>query len=187
VPLATLGSTNYQWTFTPGGIGPNSTVYSLGVGTDISFDLALIDLFGTEVFGFDPTPKSVAWIARQTLPERFHFRPWGVASRDGLAIFALTTRPDWTSYRMGADIDHAFDWAELPVRRLSTIMADLGHDHIDLLKMDIEGAEFEVIDDIASHDIPVGQLLVEFHYRLGARVGNHHYPGVRRIRLDREI
>jgi len=32
------------------------------------------------------------------------------------------------------------------------------------------GRILEVIDDIASHDIPVGQLLVEFHYRKGDRL-----------------
>jgi hypothetical protein len=44
-------------------------------------------------------------------------------------------------------------------------MLELGHDQIDLLKLDIEGAEYEVIDDLVASQIPIGQLLVEFHYR----------------------
>ena len=52
-----------------------------------------------------------------------------------------------------------------PVHRLTTIMERLGHDHIDVLKMDIEGAEYGVIADLLSCNIRVDQLLVEFHHR----------------------
>jgi hypothetical protein len=50
--------------------------------------------------------------------------------------------------------------------RLSTAMKLQGHARIDLLKMDIEGAEYEVIEEIVREKIPVQQLLVEFHHRL---------------------
>jgi hypothetical protein len=43
-----------------------------------------------------------------------------------------------------------------------------GHSRIDLLKMDIEGAEYVVIDEIVGEKIPVRQLLVEFHHRLSS-------------------
>lgn len=38
------------------------------------------------------------------------------------------------------------------------------HTHIDILKMDIEGAEYEVIPDILATKIPIGQIIVEFHH-----------------------
>lgn len=44
-------------------------------------------------------------------------------------------------------------------------MQSLGHDRIDLLKMDIEGAEYSVLRDFLSSGVRVGQLLVEFHHR----------------------
>ena len=44
-------------------------------------------------------------------------------------------------------------------------MSDLGHGHIDLLKMDIEGAEYQVVDDICRSGIRPKQILVEFHHR----------------------
>jgi len=34
-----------------------AVVYSLGIGEDISFDLALIEKYGARVHAFDPTPK----------------------------------------------------------------------------------------------------------------------------------
>ena len=57
----------------------------------------------------------------------------------------------------------------VPVKKLATIMDELGHDRIDILKMDIEGAEYDVIDDIAHSSIRPQQILVEFH---------HRFPGV---------
>jgi hypothetical protein len=49
--------------------------------------------------------------------------------------------------------------------RLRTIVAMTGHDRIDILKMDIEGAEYQVIDDIIKSNIDIGQILIEFHHR----------------------
>ena len=42
---------------------------------------------------------------------------------------------------------------------------ELGHEKIDILKMDIEGAEFEVIHDIICDGIEFGQLCIEVHDR----------------------
>lgn len=45
-------------------------------------------------------------------------------------------------------------------------MSRLGHDRVDLLKMDIEGSEYSVISDIIESKVKVGQILVEFHHRM---------------------
>jgi hypothetical protein len=44
-------------------------------------------------------------------------------------------------------------------------MQKLGHQKIDILKMDIEGAEYQVIEDLLKSGISVNQLLIEFHHR----------------------
>jgi FkbM family methyltransferase len=54
---------------------------------------------------------------------------------------------------------------KLPVHRLATVLEKLGHDRIDILKMDIEGAEYEVIEDILNSPLPISQILIEFHHR----------------------
>ena len=43
-------------------------------------------------------------------------------------------------------------------------MRELGHGHVDLLKMDIEGFEYEVIDDMIAEVTLPTCLLVEFHH-----------------------
>jgi hypothetical protein len=55
--------------------------------------------------------------------------------------------------------------AEGLVYRLGSILGKLGHQRVDLLKLDIEGAEYSVIQDLVKEAIPIDQLLVEFHHR----------------------
>jgi Methyltransferase FkbM domain len=47
----------------------------------------------------------------------------------------------------------------------ASIPLRVAHARIDLLKMDIEGAECDVIQDLIASAIVVKQLLVEFHHR----------------------
>ena len=51
------------------------------------------------------------------------------------------------------------------MKRLTTIMSELKLVSIDLLKLDVEGAEYEVLDDMLASSIRPRQLLVEFHHR----------------------
>ena len=57
------------------------------------------------------------------------------------------------------------DVIEVPAYSLSSITEKLGHDRIDLLKMDIEGAEYEVLEGLLDCPVLPEQLLVEFHHR----------------------
>ena len=88
----------------------------------------------------------------------------GVADGDGQGTFALRSRPDWASYELNVPGAGAFDVEELPVARVATLVTRFGHHHIDLLKLDIEGAEYGVINGLLSSNIDVRQILVEFHY-----------------------
>jgi hypothetical protein len=48
-------------------------------------------------------------------------------------------------------------------------MQSLGHTRLDVLKLDIEGSEFEAIPDILASGVEIGQLLVEIHYHFHSR------------------
>jgi len=144
-------------------------VYSFGVGEDIDFDLALIEVKGLSVFAFDPTPNSVEWLNRQDLPENFHFYPWAASGHDGSLYLYPRIRPDGSQskvmYTIMAAPTARDDGVEVPAKTIGGIMQDLGHDRIDILKMDIEGAEYEVLDHLLKSSVRPQQLLVEFHHR----------------------
>jgi FkbM family methyltransferase len=149
-------------------IPSSAIVYSLGIGEDISFDLALIERCGVEVQAFDPTPKVKKWLATQPLPPQFRFHPLGIAAHDGEETFYLPPREDWVSHSLIPARQYGRESVCFPVSRLTTAMQLQGHHRIDVLKMDIEGAEYEVIEEIVREEIPVTQLLVEFHHRLSS-------------------
>lgn len=163
-PCEILGNLNAQFAINSELIRQDSTVYSFGIGTDISFDLELIRHFGVEVHAFDPTPRSLSWLQTQEIPTHFHFHDYGVDDSDGVIGFSPPASPEHVSHtivsRKGSE---PTVWA--PVHRVTTIMKDLGHTSIDVLKMDIEGAEYGVICDLLRNAIEVRQLCVEFHHR----------------------
>jgi len=164
-----LGSDYGGWDIVATNIHADSIVYSFGVGEDASFDIALIDKFGLTVYAFDPTPKSIEWVSHQGFPDRFVMHDYGLAAFDGNVYFNPPENPNHVSHTLLDRPSTKENAIKLPVKRLSTIMRQLGHECIDILKMDIEGAEYDVINDISKSGIRPKQILVEFH---------HRFPGV---------
>jgi FkbM family methyltransferase len=161
---ARFGSEYGGWVVCPDRLTPGAVVYSLGVGEDISFDLSLIAARGVEVWAFDPTPRSVEWVAAQKLPPQFHFRPYAILDYDGRAQLFPPANPSHVSHTVvertvGRPI-------AVTARRLSSAMEENRHRQLDLLKMDIEGAEYAVLDDMLRSDLRPAQLVVEFHHRI---------------------
>lgn len=163
IPKLCLGNAGARWCVSPERLCATSIVYSFGVGEDISFDLELIRRFGLTVHAFDPTPRSIQWISRQSVPEQFIFHNYGIAEFDGQAQFFPPDDPTHVSHSM-VRRQNGVSLA-VSVYRLTTIMQMLGHQSIDLLKMDVEGAEYAVLQTIVESQTRVQQLLVEFHHR----------------------
>ena len=154
------------WDLSVEALRQNSIVYSCGVGENISFDIDIIRRFGLTVHAFDPTPRSIEWAIRQRLPDSFILHPYGITDYDGLAVFYPPNNPDHVSYSILCHPSAKAGAVKLPVKRLTTIMKDLGHTRLDVLKLDIEGSEYNVITDMAKTLIRPSQLLVEFHHHL---------------------
>jgi len=50
------------------------------------------------------------------------------------------------------------------LRSITSIMEELGHTHIDILKIDIEGSEWDFFPPFFETTFPVCQLIVEIHW-----------------------
>ena len=161
----TLGKQGADWTINTDAINKDSIVYCFGVGQDISFDLELIKRYGVKVNAFDPSPGSINWITTQATPAGFAFYPYGLGARNGQVEFGFTGKTNKSSATILSDVSDVNDSFTAEIKTLKNIMTELGHSRIDVLKMDIEGAEYEVIENILEEKIPVQQLLVEFHHR----------------------
>jgi FkbM family methyltransferase len=161
-PYIRLGSRNAGFVVNPELLGRSSVIYSFGIGTDISFDLECVKRFSAQVHAFDPTPRSLEWIRNQDIPPEIHVHPYGLANFNGSLTLHPPADPKHVSYSL---IERSGNGAECTVYTLSSIMRLLGHDHIDLLKMDIEGCEYDVMSDFLGRRIPIQQICVEFHHR----------------------
>ena len=49
------------------------------------------------------------------------------------------------------------------VRSIPSLMKELGHDRLEVLKLDNEGAEYEVLDSCLSEEVSIDTLCVEIH------------------------
>lgn len=177
------GGSRDDWVFCPEGLTRDSVVYSFGVGRHIGFDLWLIRRFGLTVHAFDPTPVSIEWVRSQRLPAEFVFHPVGLGSHDGTQRFFVPRSSGSAHFTSVARRDESAEEAiEAPVRRLSSLIGELGHRHVDLLKMDIEGGEYAVLADICAGDVPASQVLVEFHHNFPTVPMSRTVGAVRRLR-----
>jgi FkbM family methyltransferase len=160
-----FGSEYGGWDVVTEGIDRNSAVYSFGVGKDASFDLQLIERFGLTVHAFDPTPESISWVEQQNMPAEFVLHACGLAAHDGNVTFYPPDNPDHVSHSLVKQSSTKAGAIVVPVKCLQSIMTELKHEAVDILKMDIEGAEYEVLKNLLDSRILPRQILVEFHHR----------------------
>lgn len=170
LPVAKLGGSK-GWPVVPALINSDSVVYAFGVGAYVDWDLQMIQQFGVQVHAFDPTPESIEWATRQQFPSEFHFHDYGLAAFDGILNFYPPKKPGRFNYSQDLRKFNHADQSLVPgqVFRLSTILNDLGHSRIDVLKIDVEGTEFDCLPEILDSGIEIGQLLVEIHYNHPSR------------------
>jgi FkbM family methyltransferase len=166
IPSAWYGNVYGGFFVNPSLISSQSIVYSFGIGEDISFDRMMIEQHHCQLFAFDPTPKSIQWVKNQQLPQEFHFQEYGLATETGMAEFNLPANDQYVS---GSLVSHqkvdATKKVSVPMKSFADIVNDLNHNQIDVLKMDIEGSEFDVLETILNSDVAINQLLIEFHER----------------------
>lgn len=145
-----------------GSLSPAAIVCSVGIGLSASFEREIIENFGCQVYAFDPTPKSVAWIQAQNPCPDMHFAAIGIADADGTMTMAPPLNAAGISYSALLSNSDGRSSMLVPVRTLESAMQERGHSSIDLLKMDIESCEYRV-GNLATGKIRPPQVLVEFH------------------------
>jgi FkbM family methyltransferase len=158
-----IGSDYGGWTIPVDALRPGSVCYCAGVGEDATFDMELATGWGAEVWSFDPTPTSIAYVQREediAKQANLHFLPVGIWSEDTSLYFGPPKQPGFVSYSVLRADSGGF---EAPCRSLRSLAEELGHDTIALVKLDIEGAEWAVLPALLAEGPLPTVLCVELH------------------------
>jgi FkbM family methyltransferase len=131
----------------------------VGAGLDVSFDLELLRL-GYRVYTVDPTPDSIKFV-RETAPQ-LNLIPVGVWTEPGELEFhkgALYSDSWSAAPPAGADGPVA---QSFPVTTVKKLLESIDEKSIAILKLDIEGAEHQVLRSIVRDQIRPDCICVEF-------------------------
>lgn len=149
-----------------GVVEPPCVVYSFGVGWDWNFDERMAKPkttgynthpgLGCDVFSFDP---SMELQAHEHSPG-LQFRPYALGTEDAQIPEPTEEGVSWRQHKKAGEAPRT--WTQRSVRSL---MQELGHDRINVLKMDVETAEWPVLLDALESGLldKVDQLLFEAH------------------------
>lgn len=161
--LTRLGS-SYGGYVIPAGLPRADWIcYSAGLGEDVSFETQLIQRYACRVQAFDPTPRSVEYANQVAATEpRLKVYPLGLWSEDCQQRFYAPRDADHVSHSI-SNLQQTSTYFVAECRRVTSVMRELGDERLDLLKMDIEGAEHAVLETLAEDGIEPKLLLVDVH------------------------
>lgn len=167
IQLEFYGNVSYGgWALPKGLINKSSIVLDIGLGEDISFSELLIEKHGCIVHGFDPTPKAIKYV-RDRAPRNFVLYELGVASSTRKANFYLPRKCSHVSGSILRAEHLGAEQIEIQLISLSEVFRRVGSAKIAVLKIDIEGAEYELLgaEDFVKCAPNIDVICIEFHHR----------------------
>ena len=136
-------------------------VYSIGSKGEVSFEHGVVQkLKHCELHIFDPTLTPEQKEAVRAV-RGAHFHDMGLGAKDGELKIEEGRRHLQSSLLWTQKTKKSY-----PVKTLTTIMAELGHEWVDVLKVDIEGGEWGVFGGLqkSMRSLPVTQVQIELHF-----------------------
>ena len=99
----------------------------------------------------------------------YHFHPYGSGGVDGTLTLFEYNWGQVSIFNWGDPHDHKHGPKKdfrLPVKTLPTIMQELGHDRLSILKIDVEGSEWQFMENMFDKMgcPPVDQITIEYHH-----------------------
>ncbi|HEY1834879.1 MAG TPA: FkbM family methyltransferase [Solirubrobacteraceae bacterium] len=168
-----LGTAYGGWMVPRALIEPSWLCYCVGTGGDISFDLALIERYDVRVRAFDAVEGYVLETRANAGHEpRLTAHHAAIALADGPLLMQVSHDAQSRSVS-AAGLYESENYVELPGRTLASLMAELGDERIDLLKLDIEGVEYDLLEELRLSELGVKVFAVQLHHTGSVRRARH--------------
>jgi FkbM family methyltransferase len=162
--LVELGSAYGGWIIPGELVGPSWICYTVGAGGDVSFDLDLIRRYGVTVRAFEAVAGYVEDAIEAAGDEpALSVHQAAITTTDGPLRMQVTHDPGSRSVS-SSGLYKSREYVELPGRTLPSLMREMGDDHIDLLKLDIEGSEYDVLPKLDLPALGVKVFSVQLHH-----------------------
>lgn len=169
-----------------------SIIYSAGVGEDISFDVLIQEAYKSHIVLIDPTNRALTHYEEiqqfytnripyftgdiqqdyiktigNSKPDftKFTYVKKGLWSKSDTLKFYKPTNEKYVSHTLIENM-YSKNYDIVEVDALKNMMSNLGHAHIDVLKLDIEGSEIVVVNQMLDDKIFPKYLCIEFDLKL---------------------
>jgi FkbM family methyltransferase len=166
-------------------LNSKSLVVDVGCSDDPDFSEFVMNKYKCQAYGVDPTRKHFACLERITNKYNGHnglfiHLPYAVANIKGKITFYESK----TNTSGSIELDHAnvindevvsYDVDAIVISQLKEIVGS----KIDFLKLDLEGAEYDLLDNVAVDDFKnIDQVFIEFHHHC---INSHDYNDTKRM------
>lgn len=141
-------------------LSPRSLVYDVG-GYEGNFAADIVCKFGCRVEVFEPIPDFYALVqARFVRNPQVHAHQFGLSGSDEDVL--MTLERGASSAVIVADVAPT---EPVSLRDVATVMDELSAEHVDLMKINIEGGEFDLLDRLIASGASrrVTHLQIQFH------------------------
>lgn len=173
-------------------LNENSIVYCFGAGEDITHDVILSHKLKCPVHIFDPTPRAIEhvkyvkdvlsnkkepinnknfgggdknyWniiLSNKVEEDKIILHEYGLGTTNGILPLYFPLNKEYVSCSL-TNIGRSNDYINVNIKTINTIMKELNHKHIDLLKIDIENIECDVLEKMLNDKIYPTYISVDF-------------------------
>ncbi len=144
-------------------LGPDSVVIDVGAYTG-GWAQHIVDRYDPVIYAFEPNPDSFAQLAQKAASNpKLNAIPYGLGDEDLSVDFTL----NGTGSSMFEDREKHSDAPRIKVdiAAIDRVWSELQFDNVDLMKINIEGAEFPLLEKMIQVDLlrRVACFMIQFH------------------------